>query len=140
MNFEVKAIYIKPSDFLTPLVVMVLLIYHIIYKYKHLYDFYLYLLSKKLSGFNDNGSGVASVLEAARVLAAASCYRPQFSVYFVAFDGEESGCRGSQEFIYSHLKPHLDATGGQAQGAFILDTILNYDKKHGSQSFSKVCI
>ena len=64
--------------------------------------------------------------------------KPEFSVYFVAFDGEESGCRGSQEFIYSHLKPHLDATGGQAQGAFILDTILNYDKRPGSQSFSKV--
>ena len=58
--------------------------------------------------------------------------KPEFSVYFVAFDGEESGCRGSQEFIYSHLKPHLDATGGQAQGAFILDTILNYDKRPGS--------
>ena len=26
-------------------------------------------------GFDDNGSGVAAVLEAARVLAAASCYR-----------------------------------------------------------------
>ena len=81
---------------------------------------------------------MASVLEAARVLAAASCYRPQFSVYFVAFDGEESGCRGSQEFIYSHLKPHLDLTGGQVQGAYILDTLLNYDNRPGSQGFSKV--
>lgn len=89
-------------------------------------------------GFDDNGSGVSAMLEAARVLAAASCYQPQFSVYFVAFDAEESGCRGSQEFIYSHLRPHLEATGGQAQGAFILDTILNYDSRPGSQAFSKV--
>ena len=64
--------------------------------------------------------------------------KPQFSVYFVAFDGEESGCRGSQEFIYSHIKPHLEATGAQAQGAYILDTLLNYDKRPGSQGFSKV--
>ena len=64
--------------------------------------------------------------------------KPQFSVYFVAFDGEESGCRGSQEFIYSHLKPYLEATGGKSQGAYILDTVLNYDKRSGSQAFSKV--
>ena len=56
----------------------------------------------------------------------------------MAFDGEESGCRGSQEFIYSHIKPHLEATGAQAQGAYILDTVLNYDKRPGSQGFSKV--
>ena len=68
-----------------------------------------------------------------------SKFKPQFSVYFVAFDGEESGCRGSQEFIYSHIKPHLEATGAQAQGAYILDTLLNYDKRPGSQGFSKVC-
>ncbi len=89
-------------------------------------------------GFTDNGSGVASLLEAARILASADCYMPQFSVYFVAFDAEESGCRGSQEFIYSHLKPHLEATKGHVQGAFILDTMLNYDATPGSQRFSRV--
>ena len=56
----------------------------------------------------------------------------------MAFDAEEKGCRGSQEFIYSHLRPHLQATGGQIQGAFILDTILNYDARQGVQKFSKV--
>lgn len=91
-------------------------------------------------GLDDNGSGVSAMLEAARILAGAPCFQPQFSVYFVAFDAEESGCRGSQEFIYSHLRPHLEATGGQAQGAFILDTILNFDSRPGSQTFSKVNI
>ena len=57
---------------------------------------------------------------------------------FVVFDAEESGCRGSQEFIASHLKPHLKATGGKIQGAFILDTILNYDSRPGSQHYSQV--
>ena len=59
---------------------------------------------------------------------------------FVVFDAEESGCRGSQEFIASHLKPHLKATGGKIQGAFILDTILNYDSRPGSQHYSQVHI
>ena len=89
-------------------------------------------------GFNDNGSGVAALLEVARVLATASCYQPDYSVFFVAFDAEESGCRGSQEFVYTHLRPHLKATGGTTQGAFILDTILNFDSRKNSQKFSKV--
>ena len=89
-------------------------------------------------GFNDNGSGVAALLEIARVLAQASCYKPDYSVFFVAFDAEESGCRGSQEFISTHLGPHLRATGAKSQGAFILDTLLNYDSRPNSQKFSKV--
>ena len=89
-------------------------------------------------GFNDNGSGVAALLEVARALATASCYQPDYSVFFVAFDAEESGCRGSQEFVYTHLGPHLKATGGTTQGAFILDTILNFDSRKNSQKFSKV--
>ena len=72
-----------------------------------------------MPGFDDNGSGVASMLEAARVLASADCFRPQFSVYFVAFDAEEDGCRGSQHFISSHLKPHLEATQGSCQGRVV---------------------
>ena len=70
--------------------------------------------------------------------ASASCFQPEFSIMFVVFDAEESGCRGSQEFIASHLKPHLKATGGKIQGAFILDTILNYDSRPGSQHYSQV--
>lgn len=89
-------------------------------------------------GVDDNGSGVAAMLEAARILASAKCFVPDFSVFFVAFDAEESGCRGSQDFIHSHLAPHLQATGGSSLGAFILDTVLNFDSSIGSQHFSKV--
>ena len=59
---------------------------------------------------------------------------------FVVFDAEESGCKGSQEFIASHLKPHLKVTGGSVQGAYILDTLLNYDSRPGSQHYSKVSL
>jgi Zn-dependent M28 family amino/carboxypeptidase len=52
---------------------------------------------------NDNGSGVAAVLEAASALAAASqssdCGRPLNSVVFVLFDLEEAGGQGSLAFI-----------------------------------------
>ena len=91
-------------------------------------------------GFNDNGSGVAALLDIARVLGTAACYQPDYTVFFVAFDAEESGCRGSQEFVSSHLWPHLRATGGTSQGAFILDTILNFDSRKNSQQFSKVSV
>ena len=79
-----------------------------------------------------------SSFEIARILASAQCFKPDFSVMFVVFDAEESGCKGSQEFIASHLKPHLKITGGSIQGAYILDTLLNYDSRPGSQHYSKV--
>ena len=41
-------------------------------------------------GFNDNGSGVAAVLEVATILAGSSC-EFENSILFVAFDLEEMG-------------------------------------------------
>ena len=43
------------------------------------------------SGFNDNGSGVAVLLELARVLTASECFKPEHTILFVAFDTEEAG-------------------------------------------------
>ncbi len=48
------------------------------------------------NGANDNASGVAAMLEIARVFARA---RPRRSVAFVAFCGEETGLRGSKYWI-----------------------------------------
>ena len=42
-------------------------------------------------GFDDNGSGMAALLEAATVLASASCHQNEYTIIFVAFDAEESG-------------------------------------------------
>lgn len=54
------------------------------------------------TGFNDNGSGVAVMLEVARVLTTSkisagepSCFIPDYSIIFVAFDSEEPGSFGS---------------------------------------------
>ncbi len=48
-------------------------------------------------GADDNASGIAVMLELARVLAQSS--PPQRTIIFVAFTGEENGLRGSQYFV-----------------------------------------
>ncbi len=49
-------------------------------------------------GADDNASGVAMLLEAARVLAKAS-ERPRRGILFIAFDLEENGLWGSRHFV-----------------------------------------
>lgn len=85
-------------------------------------------------GFDDNGSGLAVMLEVARSLTSSSC-RPRYSVIFVAFDYEETGCQGSLEFIKSYLTPFiLEAHGWPIfQGAFIMDSVANYNTSIYSQ-------
>lgn len=67
----------------------------------------------------------------------ASC-RPRHSVVFVAFDLEEVGCLGSMYFVRDFLVPHvLKAHGGaRLKGAFILDTIMNFNESEFSQILS----
>lgn len=48
------------------------------------------------NGADDNGSGVASVLELAQYL---TLHKPKRSVLFVLFDGEEMGLLGSKAFV-----------------------------------------
>jgi len=45
-------------------------------------------------GYNDNGSGVATLLELARVIVDSKC-KPKNSIIFVAFDLEEMGAQVS---------------------------------------------
>ncbi len=47
----------------------------------------IYLLAP---GTNDNGSGTAAMLEAARAISHSGC-KPKHSIFFVAFDLEEVG-------------------------------------------------
>ena len=51
-------------------------------------------------GADDNASGVALVLEAARVLGAGVS---DYTIRFVAFDREEQGLFGSQDYVAAHI-------------------------------------
>ena len=56
-------------------------------------------------GADDNATGAALVLEAARVL---STQRFPWSIRFIAFSGEELGLLGSQAYVKKHLKEIKD--------------------------------
>ncbi|XP_022251391.1 uncharacterized protein LOC106467485 isoform X2 [Limulus polyphemus] len=85
------------------------------------------------NGVDDNGSGVAAMLEVARILSVAQC-RLTNTVLFVAFDLEELGGLGSHRFVHEYLFPReLQHGRGYFQGAFILDSVLNYNGSIGSQ-------
>ncbi len=89
-------------------------------------------------GLNDNGSGVAALLEAASVLSEAKC-RTLNSVLFVAFDLEELGMQGSLEFVHRFLIPDVLKRFGQngMSGAIVIDTVLNANATSGSQDLTK---
>jgi len=53
-------------------------------------------------GATDNGTGVATTLEAARLLMAAKA-RPRRTIRFMLFTGEEQGLLGSQQWVRKHL-------------------------------------
>ena len=68
------------------------------------------------TGFNDNGSGVAVLLEVARVLTGASdCFKPDYTIFFIAFDSEEAGSFGSQELLNKIFVPHYVKQGVRIQ-------------------------
>jgi len=85
-------------------------------------------------GYNDNGSGVAAMIEIARALVKSKC-QLKYSTIFVAFDKEEVGSQGSHEFIRGFLVPTVFKGSGwpEFQGAIIMDTIMNYNTTAGSQ-------
>ncbi len=88
------------------------------------------------TGFNDNGSGLEALLESARVLSSAPCLKAgaKHSILFAAMDAEEAGSVGSLEFVREFLLPKLvrESRGGIG-GVFVLDTIINADRRPGSQ-------
>ncbi|MCL5746258.1 MAG: M28 family metallopeptidase [Acidobacteria bacterium] len=51
-------------------------------------------------GADDNASGVAGLLEAARVLAG---HQFEYTILFIAFDFEEIGCSGASSYAQRHL-------------------------------------
>lgn len=59
-------------------------------------------------GANDNGCGVAAVLEAARILKSLN-FRPKHTIRFAFFSGEEQTDLGSRAYVEQH-KSELDRT------------------------------
>jgi hypothetical protein len=55
-------------------------------------------------GAMDNGSGVAGLLESARVL---SQHAFEGTIVFIAFDREEQGLQGSRAYAYDHIGDHI---------------------------------
>ena len=53
-------------------------------------------------GFNDNGSGMAAMLEIARALKHAEC-KNKYTYIFVALDMEETGTQGATAFVQDFL-------------------------------------
>jgi len=80
-------------------------------------------------GADDNASGVAGVLEAARIL---SQYAFEHTIKFIAFDFEESsptlGLTGSLQYVAEGIKSHE-----QLEGVFNLEMIGYYSEQPYSQ-------
>lgn len=70
-------------------------------------------------GAEDNGTGAASVIEAARLLAPFDCAN---TIYFICFTAEEQGLRGSE-----HFAAWAEQQGLDIQGVLIYDMIGYYD-------------
>ncbi|KAI1496513.1 bacterial leucyl aminopeptidase [Biscogniauxia marginata] len=63
--------------------------------------------SGRAPGADDNASGVVTVLEALRVLAAAN-YKPENTLEFHFYSGEEGGLLGSRDIFNSYAKSSVD--------------------------------
>ncbi len=57
-------------------------------------------------GADDNASGTAAVLEAARILRALSF---EYTIKFIAFGGEEQGMKGSKQYMEAHPQDSIRA-------------------------------
>lgn len=87
-------------------------------------------------GMDDNGSGMAAMLETARILTTAGCAFDN-TIVFVAFDLEEIGTHGSMMFVKDFVPRVLRELLGTQRpaGALIMDCIANWDPKPNTQSF-----
>lgn len=85
------------------------------------------------NGVDDNGSGLAVMMEVAKALTQAHC-KFNNTLMFVAFDLEEQGAMGSNHFVDYYLIPEeLNRARAHFQGAFILDGIMNFNEAPNTQ-------
>lgn len=71
-------------------------------------------------GADDNASGVASILELARLM---KDKKPERSVVFVAFSGEESGLQGAKHYVGAARDPRFPFPLGKVMGVLNVDTV-----------------
>merc|ERR1712004_346580 len=89
-------------------------------------------------GIDGNGSGIAALLEVARMLVnmPKDCYRVN-TIILVALDMETHGAHGSKAFVEEYLVSYvLHSHGIQAEnygGTILTDHIMNYDTRPYSQ-------
>ncbi|XP_063435862.1 uncharacterized protein LOC134716784 [Mytilus trossulus] len=93
-------------------------------------------------GVDDNGSGVAAMLEVVRQITNInnSGYKSKNTIIFVSFDLEEyGGLSGSRNFLQDWITPWLIKNYGSIPtkllGVIILDTIMEYNTSSQSQVF-----
>jgi len=68
-------------------------------------------------GGDDNASGTAGVLEAARVL---SQYQFESTIRLIGFNAEEDGLRGSKDYVNNHVVPNAENIVGMINMDMIL--------------------
>lgn len=75
-------------------------------------------------GATDNGTGVAAVMEASRILSASEV-KPRRTIRFILFGGEEVGLVGSKGYIEAHpeLVPKISAVYNMDHGANFISGI-----------------
>jgi len=89
-------------------------------------------------GVGDNGSGLAAILEIARLLVEERGVTNN-TVIVAAFDKEEEGCEGSRAFVRDFLLPVVvNGHGSKVQGMFNLDTIMSISMEEGSQTVPEI--
>ncbi|ELU04129.1 hypothetical protein CAPTEDRAFT_187588 [Capitella teleta] len=89
-------------------------------------------------GVNDDGSAMSALLESTRALCSLQkCQRKKTTV-IIAFDWEEQGLIGSEEFIdrlrTQGLLQTTKALDEQLEGVINMDTIMNWDDQDQSQT------
>ena len=89
-------------------------------------------------GLDDNGSGVAAMMELARALSHGEC-SAKYSIMLVAFDLEEVGSQGSLVFVQDFLIAKVMEVGGypKFRGAIIMDSILHHNMTKDSQTMEE---
>uniref|UniRef100_A0A1I7UM94 Peptidase_M28 domain-containing protein n=1 Tax=Caenorhabditis tropicalis TaxID=1561998 RepID=A0A1I7UM94_9PELO len=86
-------------------------------------------------GVDDNGSGVAAVLEAARVLSTLdTLYSRQNTIVYVFFDMKHKALAGSHAFVEDVLLPLMERTNTEVIGTVIADGLLHFDPFPASQA------
>ncbi len=83
------------------------------------------------TGANDNGTGVATTLEAARLLVAAGA-KPKRTIRFMLWSGEEQGLLGSRWFAAHPMVPLRDTVA-----VINMDALFPFGRTHGMTVVAK---